>query len=141
MTDSTVQKIQTVALKPCPFCGHKINNQPYWDDFESADDYWVISCPYCGAMIYDQEKNVVIDLWNQRETDKLKDLLIDIDSWHELLGTELLEAFHEGSFDPDANFIPLEHRLKLLYEALGFNKEEIGEEAYKLSKRRLGEEE
>lgn len=77
----------------------------------------------------------------QRETDDLKDLLIDIDSWHELLGTELLEAFHEGCFDPDANFTPLEHRLKLLYKALGFNEKEIREEAYKLSKKRLGEEE
>lgn len=55
-------------LKPCPFCGGKINNQqPYWDDFGSDDDYWVISCPFCGAMIYDQEKDYVIALWNTRK--------------------------------------------------------------------------
>lgn len=118
-------------LRLCPCCGStKIH-------VIAPDDGCY--CWECGLMM--PKRPNWIDRWNRRTTDELKDLLIDIDSWHELLGTELLEAFHEGTFDPDANFTPLEHRLKLLYKALGFNEKEIREEAYKLSKKRLGEEE
>lgn len=127
-------------LKPCPFCGAEANLQVF---YRGLSYNWGVVCSetYAHHITFSGTQDEVIREWNTRETDKLKDLLIDIDSWHELLGVELLEAFKEGSFDPDANFTPLEHRLNLLYKALGFNKKEIREEAYKLSKKRLGEEE
>ena len=55
-------------LKPCPFCGCIIEGeQPYVDDFDTDDDYWVIKCGYCNAMIYDNlDRNEVIRKWNQR---------------------------------------------------------------------------
>lgn len=54
-------------LKPCPFCGHKIpENQPFWDDFDSDDVYYVIKCGWCGVMMYDQDKDELISNWNER---------------------------------------------------------------------------
>lgn len=54
-------------LKPCPFCGHKIEGrQPHWSPMETDDDYYVIKCGYCGAMIYDEDYDTVIILWNRR---------------------------------------------------------------------------
>ena len=61
----TVSKIETVELKPCPFCGHKIS-APYWEDFGTDDSYYVIECGYCGAMMYDNDEDEVVDLWNSR---------------------------------------------------------------------------
>ena len=121
----------TDGLRPCPCCGSNLLHIVAPDDG--------CYCWNCGLTM--PKRPNWIDRWNRRTTDNLKDLLINIDSWHELLGTELLEAFYDGYFDPDANFTPLEHHLKLLYEALGFNKDEIRNEAYKLSKKRLGEKE
>lgn len=61
----------TEELKPCPFCGHKISgNQPYWDDMDTYDVYWIIRCGYCGALIFDEDKNTVIRSWNTRATDR-----------------------------------------------------------------------
>lgn len=123
----------TELLRLCPFCGGKPKL-----DCELSSDTWYVWCTQCFAeTVGSLNKDAAIGYWNRRTTDELKDLLIDIDSYHELLGTELLEAFHDNYFDPDANFTPLEHRLNLLYEALGFNKDEIRNEAYKLSKERL----
>ena len=130
-------------MKPCPFCGGEVELRDKLDR-GYGDETSFIHCTKCHMWFekFDYRgmgHDNIIKEWNTRTTDKLKDLLIDIDSYHELLGTELLEAFHDGYFDPDANFTPLEHRLKLLYEALGFNEDEIRNEAYKLSKERLGD--
>lgn len=55
-------------LKPCPFCGHEVKG-PVLEDWDSADDYWVIRCGYCGGMMYDQVRWVVVDSWNTRVGD------------------------------------------------------------------------
>lgn len=54
-------------LKPCPFCGKAITgNQPYWDDFDTDDVYYVIRCGYCGAMIFSDDRTETIESWNRR---------------------------------------------------------------------------
>ena len=54
-------------LKPCPFCGRKIEGkQPYWDPMDSDDDYYIIRCGYCGAMMYEDDPDAVIASWNRR---------------------------------------------------------------------------
>lgn len=54
-------------LKPCPFCGKRIlGRQPRYDPLGTDDDYYVIQCDYCGAMIYDDDEKTVIELWNRR---------------------------------------------------------------------------
>lgn len=123
-------------LKPCPFCG---GAAILYRGIKSGYRVQCTNLDCRNTTLRIRYKDDAIRRWNRRTTDELKDLLIDIDSYHELLGTELLEAFYDNYFDPDANFTPLEHRLKLLYEALGFNKDEIRNEAYKLSKERLGD--
>lgn len=59
----------------------------------------------------------------------IRELIVEIDSYHELLGVELLPVLNDGYFDPDLNFIPLEHRLNLLMDALGLDQAEIRKEA------------
>lgn len=54
-------------LKPCPFCGCEIKDrQPYWDDLDTDDDYYVIRCPRCLVMMYDEDYETVIENWNKR---------------------------------------------------------------------------
>lgn len=129
----------TELLRLCPFCGGVAQL------YRGIKSGYRVQCTNLDCRTSTSRvryKDDAIRRWNRRTmTDELKNLLIDIDSYHELLGTELLNAFHDGYFDPDANFTPLEHRLKLLYEALGFNEDEIRNEAYKLSKERLGDRE
>lgn len=54
-------------LKPCPFCGCKIEGkQPYWTPMETDDDYYAIKCRKCNALIFDEDYDTVITLWNRR---------------------------------------------------------------------------
>lgn len=54
-------------LKPCPFCGHKITDrQPFWDDLGTDDDYYVIRCPLCMVLMYEETPELVIEKWNKR---------------------------------------------------------------------------
>ena len=52
-------------LKPCPFCG-RTPHGPYHDDLGTDDDYYVIKCPGCGVMMYEQMEEFVIEDWNRR---------------------------------------------------------------------------
>ena len=53
------------GLKPCPFCGHTVNG-PYHDDLGTVDDYYIIKCPACDIMAYEDDERTVIETWNQR---------------------------------------------------------------------------
>lgn len=54
-------------LKPCPFCGKAITgNQPYYETFDTDDDYYVIRCAYCSAMIFREDRTETIEAWNRR---------------------------------------------------------------------------
>lgn len=54
-----------IDLKPCPFCGHDVP-PPYYDDLDTDDDYYVIKCPYCGVMMYEDNVEFLIVNWNRR---------------------------------------------------------------------------
>lgn len=56
-----------IELKPCPFCGHEITGkQPYADDLDTCDMYYIIKCGYCGATIYSDNRKETIETWNRR---------------------------------------------------------------------------
>lgn len=62
-----IVRIRMADLKPCPFCGHEITGeQPYWDDMDTCDDYWIIRCGYCGANVFSDDKLETIEAWNRR---------------------------------------------------------------------------
>lgn len=69
------------------------------------------------------------DKMSEHKSKPIRELIVEIDSYHELLGVELLPALNDGYFDPDLNFTPLEHRLNLLMDALGLDQAEIRKEA------------
>ena len=52
-------------LKSCPFCG-KNPQGPYHDDLGTDDDYYVIRCPGCQLMMYDEYPDYVVKNWNRR---------------------------------------------------------------------------
>ena len=52
-------------LKPCPFCGYDVS-PPYYDDLGTDDEYYVIKCPYCGVMMYEDNEKFLIANWNRR---------------------------------------------------------------------------
>lgn len=69
------------------------------------------------------------------DRDRMLELLIQLDQCHEELGVELLPAFHDGYFDPDAHFTPAEVRVHRIAELCGFDySSEIRAEAYRRNK-------
>ena len=56
----TVAKKETVALKPCPFCGSDAREQ------NTITGMWNIICNGCGAMVSDWSEESVIRRWNRR---------------------------------------------------------------------------
>lgn len=69
------------------------------------------------------------------DRDEALEILIRMDQEHELLGVELLPAFKDGYFDPDAHYTPEEvgiHNLAILF---GFDySKDIRAEAYRRNK-------
>ena len=61
----------TEELKPCPLCGCLVDGeQPYLDSGgDHGNDYWIIQCFHCKLMIYNQDKDKVIESWNRRISD------------------------------------------------------------------------
>lgn len=66
------------------------------------------------------------------------ELLIQMDQYLELLGVELLPAFRDGYFDPDANYTPMEIRMHMMAELLGYDyAKDVRAEAYMRNKKDL----
>ena len=67
--------------------------------------------------------------------DRMREILIQLDMEHELLGVELLPAFKDGYFDPDAHYTPCEERIHRIAELCGFDyHNDIREVAYARNK-------
>lgn len=72
----------TELLRLCPFCG---GNAQLYRGIKSG---YRVSCTNLdcrNTTLRIRYKDDAIRRWNRRTTDELKDLLIDIDSYHELL--------------------------------------------------------
>jgi hypothetical protein len=74
------------------------------------------------------------------DKDEAFELLVQMDSYHELLGVELLPLAGEG-FDPDRYYTPLEMRIHWLCKLMDIDYKKVREEAYKRSMESEGTEE
>lgn len=74
-------------IKECPFCGRS-NPSTY------KDEYYVIQCPKCGAMVCDSNY-LPVDRWNTRTSVSL-----------EARNAELVEAVHSliATLEPAVNY-------------------------------------
>lgn len=72
-----------------------------------------------------------------RHREEVRDLLIQADDELTYLGVDLDRRFGAGSWDPDAYYTPLEHRLHLIAEAVGYDyNRDIAAPAYRARQER-----
>lgn len=57
-------------LKPCPFCGAKVNDIYYGselgDTYSEGESVYSINCPECGAYMSKDYQDELIVAWNKR---------------------------------------------------------------------------
>lgn len=61
-------------LKPCPFCGSKVDAPYYYDPYDGYQGQglgqYVIRCSRCLARVKQDTKEEAIEAWNRRFTDE-----------------------------------------------------------------------
>lgn len=67
------------------------------------------------------------------DADRLRPLLVEMEMRYQILGASLLDLLNKG-FDPDMHYTPCENTMYRLYEAMGFTRDEIVEDAYNMAK-------